>query len=76
MLTSRPSGDGYNPVINAMGVESFNYSTWHKIFPLCSIAISHVHITGRISHFTAIYLYAAAVVQAHKHSVHYIATNN
>ena len=38
MLTSRPSGDGYNPVINAMGVEPFNYSTWHKIFPLCSIA--------------------------------------
>ena len=31
MLTSRPSGDGYNPVINAMGVEPFNYSTWHKI---------------------------------------------
>ena len=38
MLTSRPSGDGYNPVINAMGVEPFNYSTWHKIFPLCGIA--------------------------------------
>ena len=34
MLTSRPSGDGYNPVINAMRVEPFNYSTWHKIFPL------------------------------------------
>ena len=32
MLTSRPSGDGYNPVINAMRVEPFNYSTWHKIF--------------------------------------------
>ena len=38
MLTSRPIGDGYNPVNNAMGVEPFNYSTWHKIFPLCSIA--------------------------------------
>ena len=38
MLTSRPSGDGYNPVINAKGVEPFNYSTWHKIFPLCGIA--------------------------------------
>ena len=38
MLTSRPSGDGYNPVIKAMRVEPFNYSTWHKIFPLCSIA--------------------------------------
>ena len=38
MLTSRPSGDGYNPVINAIGVEPFNYSTWHKIFPLCGIA--------------------------------------
>ena len=38
MLTSRRSGDGYNPVINAMRVEPFNYSTWHKIFPLCSIA--------------------------------------
>ena len=32
MLTFRPSGDGYNPVINAMGVEPSNYSTWHKIF--------------------------------------------
>ena len=39
MLTSRPSGDGYNPVINAMRVEPFNYSTWHKIFPfICGIA--------------------------------------
>ena len=38
MLTFRPSGDGYNPVINAMRVEPFNYSTWHKIFPLCGIA--------------------------------------
>ena len=38
MLTSRPSGDGYNPVINAMRVEPFNYSTWHKIFLLCGIA--------------------------------------
>ena len=38
MPTSRPSGDGYNPVINAMGVEPFTYSTWHSIFPLCGIA--------------------------------------
>ena len=38
MLTSRPSGDGYNPVINAMRVEPYNYSTWHKISPLCGIA--------------------------------------
>ena len=38
MLTSQPSGDGYNPVINAMRVEPFNYSTWHKIFSLCGIA--------------------------------------
>ena len=35
MLTSRPSGDGYDPVINAMRVEPFNYSTCIK----CSLYV-------------------------------------
>ena len=48
MLTSRPSGDGYNPVINATGVEPFNYSTWHKIFPFKYVVSRVYRRTHRI----------------------------